>query len=266
MKARGVLVLAWAAFAERSAHDKCSHIRDEDVAFALGPQFRAGWRRRFLNGNRTTCGGAGLSLGVARKVFSVGMAHTDVRGAVVAELEARGLRVGNVDGTRFYGEVVRRRNGERASTFFDGDHGAAAFRARAGEFLDDLDAAHGLFLGQFAHELLTAYPTSLVVAAKRNTTTWLAAEVDRPRPDPDDRDRTWPFVHGAKAFDAYLSTKRYVEYYAALLRRVPCCQLLLVDPDDANDAWDDRLRSFLKRAKVKRPPRAADAAASPGAT
>ena len=234
-----LLLLAAGAWAGRH-RTLCPQVRDGDVAFAVDVSAPR-WRARALNANRTYCGAGGAVRG-ARKLFSVGMPATGADGAVARFLAARKLRVRAADES-FLSRAVDVKRRDRDATFFDGAAGADAFAARARRQLGAFDAAAGLALSQFAHELLSVWPDGLVVASARNVTAWLAAARDFPGPGAEDRAAALLF--GAAGFDAYLAAKRYVDFYAALLRRVPCCQLLVVDVGDA--AWEARLGAFLKR-------------------
>lgn len=235
-----LLLLAAGAWAGRH-RTLCSQVRDGDVAFAVDVSAPR-WRARALNANRTYCGAGGAVRG-ARKLFSVGMPATGADGAVARFLAARKLRVRAEGDGAFLSRAVDVKRRDRDATFFDGAAGADAFGARARRQLGAFDAAAGLALSQFAHELLSVWPDGLVVASARNVTAWLAAARDFPWPGAEDRAAALLF--GAAGFDAYLAAKRYVDFYAALLRRVPCCQLLVVDVGDA--AWEARLGAFLKR-------------------
>ena len=229
-------------------HTNRCKIRDEDVQFVVDTS-QEDWRQHALNGNRSACKRPRDTRQDVRKVLAVGMPGTDAESMIPAYLEQEHqLRHKAIDDKRFFKSVIASKNRDRDPSFYDGAAGERAFIDRAKELLDPYDSFSGIFLSQFTHELLTMYPDALVIAAVRNTTDWLKAMTGRGPPEYDDK--VGPVVYGAETFDNYISTKRYVEFYSALVRRVPCCQLLLVDVT-RGDA-EERLRAFLGRFRNPR--------------
>lgn len=221
----------------------CPHIQDGDVAFLVDTS-RKGWRQRLLNPDRTHCRGS-----KRRKVLAAGAPRTGADGAL-ADFLGTFLDHARVDDAAFFGGVVAADGGERGASFYDGPGGAAAFGARARSVLGVAESFSGAVLSLFAHEVLDAYPEALVLATATNGTRWIDAATAADARAGDGKTRAALF--GSKDASPYLAAKRYAEFYGALLRRVPCCQLLVLDlAGGAAAAELDRAASYLRRRGIK---------------
>lgn len=100
----------------------------------------------------------------------------------------------------------------------------------------------------FYDELLAAFPDALFVLTTRNVTEWYASarrQMPSPARNPYNvRNRLAAYSEG-KAHP-HMFPKRYVQHNKAVLRAIPCCQLLVTSLVDG-DGWA-KLAPFLGRA------------------